>query len=80
MRWSRLCSSSYRAPVEERVIVTLYKKKEPPGTARGLLVVQQGCYCRLTCSVSPGPLPLPGPLPRMSPVETTLTHSEPLPL
>jgi len=35
---------------------------------------------RLTWRLTPAPGPLPGPLPRMSPVETSLTQSEPLPL
>jgi hypothetical protein len=35
---------------------------------------------RLTSRLIPAPGPRPGPLPRTSPVETSLTQSEPLPL
>jgi len=52
--------------------------REAPGLCRGLLLIRQGPVYRLTWTLVP---PAPGPLMRApSPLETTLTHSESLPL
>ena len=56
------------------------RSKRAPGHSRGLLLMQQGPVYRLTWRLAPPLGPLAGPLPRMSPVETSLTQSEPLPL
>jgi transposase len=42
--------------------------------------MRQGPVYRLTWRLAPPLGPRPGPLPGMSPLETSLTHSEPLPL
>ena len=54
-------------------------KQEPPGTTRGLSFTRQGPAYRLTWRLAPPLGPRPG-APGMSPLETSLTHSEPLPL
>ena len=51
-----------------------------PGLRRGLMLKQQGSAYRLAWRLAPPLGPLVGPLPRTSPVETSLTQSEPLPL
>ena len=56
------------------------RSKRAPGHSRGLLLVQQVAAYRLTWRLAPPLGPLSGPLPRTSPVETSLTQSEPLPL
>jgi len=55
-------------------------KQKAPGLRRGLMLKQQGSGYRLAWRLAPPLGPLPGPLPRTSPVETSLTQSEPLPL
>lgn len=55
-------------------------QQKAPGLCRGLSLMSQGSAYRLTWRLAPPPGPLAGPLPRMSPVETSLTQSEPLPL
>ncbi len=51
---------------------------KPPGLCRGLLLIRQDPAYRLTWTLVP---PAPGPLMRApSPLETTLTQSESLPL
>ena len=55
-------------------------KQKAPGLRRGLLLISQGSAYRLTWRLAPPLGPLSGPLPRTSPVETSLTQSEPLPL
>jgi len=54
--------------------------KESPGTAGDSCSCNRVAAYRLAWRLTPPPGPLAGPLPRMSPVETSLTHSEPLPL
>jgi hypothetical protein len=49
-------------------------------TLRPVKAVRQGPVYRLTWRLAPPLGPRPGPLPGMSPLETSLTHSEPLPL
>ena len=63
-----------------RTWLILYEVKEPPGTAGGSCSCSRVAAYRLAWRLAPPPGPLPGPLPRMSPVETSLTQSEPLPL
>src|SRR6185295_14676418 len=53
---------------------------EPPGTAGGSCSCSRVDAYRLTWRLAPPLGPLAGPLPRTSPVETSLTQSEPLPL
>jgi hypothetical protein len=55
-------------------------KQKAPGPRRGLILKQQGSAYRLAWRLAPPLGPLSGPLPRTSPVETSLTQSEPLPL
>ena len=62
-----------------RVNLLLYKERAP-GHSPGALSRAAGAAYRLTWRLAPPPGPLPGPLPRTSPVETSLTQSEPLPL
>src|SRR5215831_308051 len=57
-----------------------YEKKEPPGTPGGSCSCTRVAAYRLAWRLTPPPGPLPGPVPRTSPVETSFTHSEPLPL
>ena len=58
---------------------TRHPEKKPPAVSRGLLLVQQGAAYRLTWRLAP-PLAALAWLPRMSPLETSLTQSEPLSL
>ena len=54
----------------------IVRNKKAPGLRRGLLLIQQGSAYRLTWRLVPPPgAPVPG-----SPLETTLTQSESLPL
>jgi hypothetical protein len=62
-----------------RTWLMLYEVKEPPGTAGGSCSCSRAAY-RLAWRLAPPLGPLSGPLPRTSPVETSLTQSEPLPL
>ena len=54
--------------------------QEPPGTAGGSCSCNRAAAYRLAWRLAPPLGPLAGPLPRTSPVETSLTQSEPLPL
>src|SRR5262245_8221006 len=54
--------------------------EKPPACAGGSCLCSWVAAYRLTWRLTPPPGPLAGPLPRMSPVETSLTQSEPLPL
>ena len=56
------------------------RSKRAPGHSRGLLLVNRVAAYRLAWRLAPPLGPLSGPLPRTSPVETSLTQSEPLPL
>jgi len=53
--------------------------KRAPWPSRGLLLLRVAAY-RLAWRLAPPLGPLPGPLPRTSPLDTSLTQSEPLPL
>ena len=63
-----------------RTWLTAVRSKEPPGTAGGSCSCSRVAAYRLAWRLAPPLGPLSGPLPRTSPVETSLTHSEPLPL
>src|SRR5438874_1339856 len=52
----------------------------PPRAQAGAPLMRKDPVYRLTWRLAPPLGPLSGPLPRTSPVETSLTHSEPLPL
>ena len=54
--------------------------EKPPACAGGSCSCSRVAAYRLAWRLAPPPGPLAGPLPRMSPVETSLTQSEPLPL
>jgi hypothetical protein len=54
-------------------------KQKAPGLRRGLLLIEQGSAYRLTWRLAPPLGPLSG-VPRTSPLETSLTQSEPSPL
>ena len=56
------------------------RSKRAPGTAGGSCSCSRVDAYRLAWRLAPPLGPRPGPLPRMSPVETSLTQSEPLPL
>ena len=56
------------------------RSKRVPGTAGGSCSSSRVAAYRLAWRLAPPLGPRPGPLPRMSPVETSLTQSEPLPL
>ena len=57
-----------------------YETKKPPACAGGSCQCSRVAAYRLAWRLAPPPGPLSGPLPRMSPLETSLTQSEPLPL
>jgi hypothetical protein len=54
--------------------------KKPPACAGGSCSCSRVAAYRLAWRLAPPLGPLLGPLPRMSPLETSLTQSEPLPL
>jgi hypothetical protein len=71
------------APGTDRAALRHTVKSPRPGLqngSRGLLLVQQGSAYRLAWRLAPPLGPLLGPLPGTSPLETSLTQSEPLPL
>jgi len=57
-----------------------YEKKSPRPVPGGFCSCSRVAAYRLAWRLAPPLGPLSGPLPRTSPVETSLTQSEPLPL
>ena len=76
----RRLDPSMRALFREPIAQHCGTKQKAPGLRRGLMLKQQGSAYRLAWRLAPPLGPLLGPLPRTSPVETSLTQSEPLPL
>ncbi len=72
-RWAKRLSCA-------RVEAPVLSVGEAPGVCRGLLALRQNPAYRLTWMLAPPLGPLSGPLPRTSPLDTSLTQSEPLPL